>query len=150
MLYRASWPVGGLVGRFYPNSSWADDPITARIDRQVAYYFHFLPQPRPYTVEWTGRLSTPISGTYSFAVKAVSSASLYIDGEPVVEESERAQLVSGEADLSIGMHDIQGRFLDQDSHSQVYLYWMPPGGDYARIPYEALYLPLEGAWWPLE
>jgi hypothetical protein len=150
MLYRAAWPVNGLVGRFYANDNWEGDPVMARIDRQVAYYFHYLPQPRPYTVEWSGRLSTSISGTYSFSVKAVSSVSLYIDGEPVVENSELGQIESGSVVLSIGMHDIDVRFLDQDSHSQVYLYWMPPGEDYTRIPSEALYLPLEGAWWPLE
>jgi 4-amino-4-deoxy-L-arabinose transferase-like glycosyltransferase len=149
MLYRASWPVGGLAGRFYPNPSWEGEPALVRIDRQIAYYFHFLPQPRPYTVEWTGRLSTPISGTYSFGVKAISSASLYIDGEPVIEDSERGQLVSGRAQLSAGMHDIEVRFLDDYSHSQVYLYWMLPGGAYERVPPEALFLPLDGAWWPV-
>jgi hypothetical protein len=150
MLYRSSWPVSGLVGRFYPNDSWSGEPAFVRIDRQIAYYFHFLPQPRPYTVRWNGRLGAAVPGVYGFGIKAISGASLYIDGQPVIEDSEFGQVTPGEAELSAGMHDIEVRFLDDASHSQVYLYWIPPGGDYGRIPPEALYLPLEGAWWPVE
>jgi hypothetical protein len=146
-LYRAYWPVRGLVGHFYPNDSWSGEPQMARIDRQVAYYFHFLPLSRPYTVEWTGRLVAPISGPYRLGIKAISSASLYIDDKPLIEDSPFGQFVDQEIYLTSGAHDIRVRYLDNASHSQVYLYWQLPEGQRQLIPFDFLLLPEGGAWW---
>jgi hypothetical protein len=147
-LYRSSWPVGGLLGLFYPNGDASGPPVSARIDRQVSYYFHFLPLPRPYTVRWQGRLYAPTSGTYSLGLRAVSSAWLAVDGQRLIEPTPLGQLVERELVLDAGMHDLELGFLDDESHSQVYLYWRPPGGQLARIPPEVLSLPRQGAWWP--
>jgi hypothetical protein len=147
-LYRSSWPIRGLVGRFYPNDNWSGDPALVRIDRQVAYYFHFLSLPRPYTVEWTGRLAVPVSGAYRLGVSAISSASLYVDDQPLIENSPLGQFQDAEIYLAAGMHDIRLRFLDDWSHSQVYLYWQLPTGIRELIPFDALFLPGEGTWWP--
>lgn len=148
VLYRAFWPVNGLVGRFYANGTWAGEPAFVRIDRQVAYYFHYLPLPRPYTVHWIGQLLAPTTGTYQFAVRAVSSASLYIDGQQLIAPSAPNERKEGQIHLRTGLHTIEVRFLDDQSHSQVYLYWQPPEGHWERVPAGYLFLPFEGAWWP--
>lgn len=148
-LYRTSWPVGGLVGLFYPHADDAGPPAFARIDRQVSYYFHFLPLERPYSVRWYGRLYVPVSGRYRLAVRAVSSAWLAVDGETAIESTALGELGECEVVLGAGMHDLELGFLDEDSHSQVYLYWQPPEEPLARIPPGALFLPSAGAWWPV-
>jgi hypothetical protein len=148
-LYRSSWPVRGLVGHLYPNENWSGDPALMRMDRQVAYYFHFLPLPRPYTVEWLGRLAAPVTGTYRLGIKAISSADLYIDERLVIEDTAPGQYVDAELDLTAGAHDIRLRYLDKQSHSQVYLYWQVPDGPPELIPSQALLPPMEGAWHPL-
>jgi hypothetical protein len=164
-LYRASWPVRGLVGRYYANDQWAGEPTMVRLDRQLAYYFHFLPLPRPYTVEWRGRLAVPVEGVYRLRTKAISSASLYLDGRPVIDRSSPGQadgsspdtpgpIAEGEVYLTAGLHDLRVRYLDDQSHSQIYLYWQPPEGEQVPIPPDALILPdensaAEGAWWPV-
>jgi hypothetical protein len=148
-LYRASWPVRGLVGRFYANGNWEGEPAQARLDRQVAYYFHFLPLPRPYTVEWAGRLVAPVEGVYRLSLRAISSASLHVDGHLVVDRTSPGQMGEGEVYLTSGLHDILVRYLDDQSHSQIYLYWQPPGAEFGLIPPDVLFPPAEGAWWPL-
>jgi hypothetical protein len=148
LLYRAFMPAGGLLGRFYPNADWSGEPALARIDRQVGYYFHYLPMPRPYTVEWHGRLNVPTTGPYILQVQAISGASLYVDGE-LVFDSLAEQMDKGPLTLSAGLHDIRLRYLDDESHSQVYLFWAPPGEELELIPADALFLPAEGAWWPV-
>jgi hypothetical protein len=148
LLYRSFWPVRGLLGRFYQNADWSGDPVTVRIDRQIGYYFHFLPLSRPYTVEWSGQLAVPLSGAYRIGVNAVSSASLYLDGAPLLEQTLAGQLDLADVALGAGMHDIRLRFLDDQPRSQVYLYWQPPDGDVALIPFDMLFLPEEGVWWP--
>jgi hypothetical protein len=146
-LYRTAWPVNGLVGQFYANDNWEGEPALVRIDRQIAYYFHFLPLPRPYTVRWTGRLFTPVAGPYGFAVKAISSVSLAIDGRPVIQPTRPGELVDAEIEIASGLHDIELRYVDNQSHSQVYLYWQPPEGELTRVPFEVLFPPYDGTWW---
>jgi len=148
-LYRSFWPVRGLVGRFYPNAGWSGEPQIVRIDRQVAYYFHFLPLDRPYTVEWVGRLAAPVSGPYRLGVKAISSASLYVDDQLLVENTLPGVFADGEIHLASGLHDLRVRYLDNQSHSQIYLYWQLPDALPQPIPFDALFLPQEGAWWPM-
>ena len=147
-LYRTSWPINGLVGRFYANRTGIGVPELVRVDRQIAYYFHFLLLPRPYTVQWTGRLFAPAEGTYKLALKAISSASLTLDGKMLIEPSSPGEFREAEVYLGMGLHDIEMRYLDDQSHSQVTLYWQPPDGDVVRVPPEMLFLPHDGAWWP--
>ncbi|MBN1639950.1 MAG: glycosyltransferase family 39 protein [Anaerolineae bacterium] len=146
-LYRPQWVGGGLLARFYPNESWSGELALARLDRQVAHYFHFLVLPRPYTVEWRGRLLAPVTGVYKLAVKAISSASLSIDGGAVIPPSALGALAEVEVFLAAGIHDLALRFLDDAPHSQIYLYWQPPEGEMSVIPPEVLYTPQDGAWW---
>ena len=145
-LYRASWPINGLVGRFYAGGD--GKPKIVRIDRQLAHYFHFLPLPRPYRVEWTGRLLAPVDGVYQLGIKAVSWASLTVDGRTVVETTAPGQYASQNLTLPAGMHDIEVQFFDHQDRSQIYLYWIVPGDERPQlIPPEALFLPQEGTWW---
>jgi hypothetical protein len=147
--YQGMQPTSGLVGRFYPNADWSGDPSLARIDRQIAYYFHFLPLDRPYSVRWTGRLVAPVPGMYQLGIKAISSASLSLDDSVVITPTDPGTLQTAEVPLTAGLHEIQVLFLDNQSHSQVYLYWQIPGQEgLNHIPYSMLLLPLEGAWWP--
>jgi len=147
VLYRAFWPVRGLLGRYYANAAWEGEPALVRIDRQIGYYFHYLPLPRPYTVEWSGQLYVPLAGPYRFRLNAVGEATLFIDGE-LVFDSAVGSVAPQPLVLSAGLHDLQIRFLDDRSHSQIYLYWEPPDGDPELIPSDALYPPQAGAWWP--
>ena len=98
----------------------------------------------------SGRLAVPTSGLYGLAIKAIGGASLSIDGETVIEMTEPGQFTPVEKDLIDGVHDIEVRFVDDTSHSQVHLYWRLPDGNLERIPPEALLLPLDGAWRPVE
>ena len=160
VLYRSSWPINGLVGRFYAmdipdqvnlESDLPDGPDIVRIDRHLAYYFHFLPLPRPYIVEWRGQLLAPVDGLYRLGINAVSSAVLYIDGERVLQSDAPGQYTEIERSLSGGAHDIVIRFLDNQDRSQIYFYWLVPGSkDIELVPPESLLLPQDGTWWEAE
>jgi len=71
-----------------------------------------------------------------------------VDGQRLIEPTPLGQFVERPLVLDAGMHDLELGFLDDESHSQIYLYWRPPGGQMARIPPEVLFLPRQGAWWP--
>jgi hypothetical protein len=59
------------------------------------------------------------------------------------------QFTEGQVHLDTGLHDLVVRYLDDEAHSQVYLYWELPGAKREIIPGDALFLPQEGAWWPV-
>ncbi len=145
-LYRPDWPTNGLLGRFYRDATWNGEPAFVRIDRQIAYYFHFVPLPRPYTVEWTGRLETPVAGRYQLGLRVTGRAWLYLDGRPLLEGVE-GPFQAAEVTLGKGEHELMIRYLDDRGHSQIYLYWQPPGGPLALVPYAVLHLPQDGGWW---
>jgi hypothetical protein len=68
----------------------------------------------------------------------------------VVENRPLGQLVDSEVELDAGMHKLQIRYLDDRSSSRIYVYWrLPEMMDRELIPFEALFLPEEGAWWPV-
>ena len=136
----------GLLGRFYPNDNWSGPPVLTRVDAQIAYYFHFLPMPRPYTVEWAGQLDVPEAGNYILTTEALSASWLYLDGELLIENTVPNREVSRTIQLDAGRHDLKLRFLDAGDRSHVYLYWTPPGGIRELIPPERL-CPPPGAGW---
>jgi 4-amino-4-deoxy-L-arabinose transferase-like glycosyltransferase len=151
-LFHAPISANGLLGRFYPNENWTGQPAFTRIDAQIAYYFHFLPMSRPYTVEWVGQLDIPESDDeptdrpYILSTESLSASWLYVDGELVMENTVPNQMVSSAVHLDAGRHDLVLRFLDNGNRSHIYLYWTPPGGFREFIPQERLFPPVGAGW----
>ncbi|MBI4499324.1 MAG: glycosyltransferase family 39 protein [Chloroflexi bacterium] len=128
----------GLTGSYYPNPDGSGPPAFRRVDPTIALYFHLVPLERPYAVEWTGSLLVPAPGNYRLGLRAISAASLTLEGMPVVEVTVPGQQQEREVTLAQGSYRLRLRFRDQDSYSQVYLLWAPPGGTLQPIPPEAL------------
>lgn len=145
-LYHNPFTGHGLVGRFYANDSWSGELAFSRMDPTIAYYFHHVPMPRPYTIEWRGRLEIPEGGLWALGTEALSATWLYLDGQEVLANTQINNYERVELDLSAGWHDITLRFLDAGDHSHVYLYWQPPEGERELIPTRYLYPPAEGTW----
>ncbi len=132
----------GLLGRYFPNGDWQEPESFAQIDPQLDLYFHILPLPRPYTVEWTGMVAIPQSGDYAFGLKSIDESTLWIDGERVAEATSRNVFVQNTISLDAGLHDIRVRYADRTDHSYISLYWRPPWGPESEIvPAEALFPP---------
>ena len=55
----------GLLGAYYQNATWSGAPTLARIDPELNFRFHNTPLPRPWSVEWTGRILDPDRGHLS-------------------------------------------------------------------------------------
>ena len=72
----------GLLGRYYANGNWEEPAAFTRIDPQINLYFHDIPLPRPYTVEWRGKLAAPHDGEYRLGIESIDESELWIDGEP--------------------------------------------------------------------
>jgi len=126
-LFRPPMTNSGLLGAYYPSPDWSGDPAFMQVDPEIAFYFHIIPLPRPYSVEWTGKLFAPADGEYHFALSSVDGSRLILDNQPVVDNPNGHETVENATSLTKGWHDITVRFLDQTSATQIYLYWTRPG-----------------------
>jgi hypothetical protein len=117
----------GLQGAYYPSPDWSGEPAFTQIDPQIDFYFHIIPLPRPYSVEWTGKLFAPATGEYRFALNSVDNSQLRLDNSLVVDNPNGHTTIEGNLTLTQGWHDIDIRFADKTGGTQIYLYWTPPG-----------------------
>ncbi|MFH1486652.1 MAG: PA14 domain-containing protein [Chloroflexota bacterium] len=133
----------GLLGKYYPNSDWWPPEALAQVDPQLNLYFHVTPLPRPYTVEWEGKILIPQDGEYAFGLESIDESILYIDEQRVTESLLPNHYQQGAIALEKGLHDIRLRFADRTSYTHVNLYWIPPGGRIRQpVPTDILFPPL--------
>ena len=131
----------GLLGKYYPNGEWREPVAFAQIDPRIALYFHIIPLPRPYTVEWIGKVLAPVEGEYRFGLESIDESRVYIDGVLVAESPLPNQYGEGIIHLTAGLHDVRILFADRTSHTHVNFYWTPPGGGREIVPPEVLFPP---------
>lgn len=140
-LYVAPVTSNGLLGRYYPNGEWQGPELLARIDPQLNLYFHNPPLPRPYTVEWRGKIAIPQAGLYRFGLESIDEAILWIDEAQIIASPIPNQYAEGSIELTAGLHDLRLRYADRTDHTHINLYWTPPFGGQQPIPSEALFPP---------
>ncbi len=164
-LYRTPVAARGLLGRYFANPNFSGEPVFERIDPRLDVYFHLTPLPRPYSVEWSGAIEIPYEGTYTFGVRAVDAAELYLDGQLVVRTQVPDQISESALFLQSGLHTLRLTFRDLTARSRIHLYWKRPGGEREIIPTPYLWPSMisarlapppppiaetTGAWSPLE
>lgn len=140
-LYRVPRLAHGLLGRYFGNGAWQAPEAFSRIDGRFNRYIHVTPLPRPYTVEWTGKLAAPVTGRYRFGLESIDESALWIDETPIVRAEQPNTLSEGEIALTAGLHDIRIRLADRTDHTHINVYWQPPGGARQILPTDALFPP---------
>ena len=135
----------GLLGRYYANGNWQEPAAFTRIDPQINIYFHDIPLPRPYSVEWEGKLAIPYDGVYLLGIESIDESELWIDGKAVAASPEPNQYDEDSIELTAGLHDIRIRYVARTSHYHVNLHWAPPGQERTLVQAEAL-IPPQGSY----
>lgn len=121
----------GLHGSYFDNINYEGEPAFKRIDSQVAYSWTlFAPDSCLavdwFSVEWTGKLKAPVSGTYQIGLEGNDGYQLMIDGRTVVNRPEkitrRATLVpfTFQKDKE---YDIRIRFYETTHNAKINFVW---------------------------
>lgn len=131
----------GLLGKYYANGDWEGPEALARIDPRLNLYFHITPLPRPYTVEWSGKIAIPEAGMYRFGLESIDESVLFIDEQQITASPLPNQYQEGSIELTAGLHDIRIRFADRTDHTHINLYWSPPFSGQQPVPSEVLFPP---------
>jgi hypothetical protein len=126
-LFRPPVTNNGLLGRYFRSADWSGPPAFTQIDPELDYYFHVIPFPRPYSIEWVGKLYAPVSGDYKIALRSIDRSQLQLDQQFVLENSDGETITEASMYLNQGLHDIVVNFADKTAGTRIYLYWTPPG-----------------------
>ncbi len=80
----------GLKAEYFDNIDLSGKPAHERIDKKLQYWWFGAP-PAPnvpadkFSVRWTGQLTVPTGGSYTFKVTNVGTCRLYVDGRLLIE-----------------------------------------------------------------
>ena len=129
----------GLVGSYYEGGDWDAQPAFVRIDPFIDMYFHIIPLPRPYGVEWEGEIEIPTTGEYEFGLRVNGEAQLFINDELVVDASQPTEYMGAKINLVEGRNRLRLRFLDYLGASRIHLYWTKPGDVQSIVPSAVLF-----------
>jgi hypothetical protein len=147
-LYVAPEGGNGLEATVYPSPEFEGTPNDVQIDPVVAHYYHTNPlvrlnvSPQLWSIEWRGTLDVATAGTYRFDAERLSRAGLWLDDQPVFDDTATDGIPSGLVTLSAGRHKIQIRLQNRgDGGPRLYLYWTPPNAPRTLLPGRALYPP---------
>jgi sugar lactone lactonase YvrE len=124
----------GLTGLYRAGVDQGTKPETARVDPVISFTFQTTTLPRPYSIEWRGRLRVPQEGFYAIATAQRSSSDLFLDDTEIITNAEQSVVHDKQLYLSAGWHAVRLVFRDQDNYSSMFLYWTPPGHARSIIP----------------
>jgi 4-amino-4-deoxy-L-arabinose transferase-like glycosyltransferase len=130
---RRVWPVG-LEGDYRDGSDFRGRVRLARIDPQIGIIFHELPVSPPFTVDWRGELYAPAAGSYVVGTKQVDTARLFVDGRPLLDNTDRGVLHEAPIHLTEGWHRLRIMYQALGAFFNCFLYWTPPGEPTSVVP----------------
>jgi len=127
----------GLQGEYFGNTTLSGTPITTQVDPTVSYNWNGA-SPAPgvagtnFSVKWTGTLTPPTTGTYTFGLSSDDGSRLFINGQLVID-NWRDQAITTETaqvPLTAGTPvQVEVDYYQAGGAAQVNLGWQQPGGD---------------------
>jgi beta-glucosidase len=126
----------GLTVRFYNNMTLSGAPVLTRVDSSVGANWHDQ-SPGPgvhadqWSARWTGTLTAPATGKYTFALTSDDGSRLFVSGVRIIENwrDQPPVTASGTVQLSAGEAvPIEVDFYQNGGGDSVALGWRLPGG----------------------
>lgn len=127
----------GLQGYYYANTTLSGTPTTTQTDPQVAFNWNGAAPAAGvpgtnFSTKWTGTLTPPTTGTYTFGLTSDDGSRLFINGTEVIDNwrdqaptTETAQVVlTANTPVQVEVDYYQGGGGDE-----VNLGWLQPGSD---------------------
>jgi len=80
----------GLRGEYFANKTLSGSPVATRTDQVIDFHWATSPilgVPRSgYSVRWTGKLTAPASGSYTFLAPPEDGCRMYLDNELLIND----------------------------------------------------------------
>ena len=124
----------GLRGEYFTNSDLQGTPSATRTDPNIQ--FGWSDKERPigiphdhFSVRWTGKLTAPVSGSYTFYLTADDGMRMYIDGKPLISHwrASTASPFPGTMNLVAGKsYDVRIEYFQGTGDALIHLDWIVP------------------------
>ncbi len=136
---------GGLAGTYSNNMDFTD-PVFSRFDPTINFNWGAgSPDPRidadTFSVRWSGRITVPTTGRYTFYTTSDDGARLTINGQRIIDKlvPQSTTTWSGSIDLVAGQqYTIVLDYFDRAGGASAKLEWAGPGISRQVVPESAL------------
>ncbi|MFC8733117.1 glycoside hydrolase family 3 C-terminal domain-containing protein [Luteimicrobium sp. NPDC057192] len=136
----------GLTGEYFTNTTLNGSPTVTRTDSYVGFGWNGQPPAAGvpasnFSVRWTGTLTAPTTGTYTFSVTSDDGSRLSLDGARVIDNwaDQGATTKTYAVDLTAGQKvAVEIEYYQGGGGSAMQFGWTPPGGSDATAEAVAL------------
>ena len=127
----------GALGEYYNNRKMEGNPLFARVDDNISFYWEHL-SPRydlpddDFGVKWTTFLVPPVSGTYSLGGWGSSGYDIFLDGKKIITSMNEhsAFNIESQAELQAGKkYKIEVLYRNYAGDADIKLLWAMPRPD---------------------
>jgi beta-glucosidase len=126
----------GLQGDYYPNTTLSGTPAATTVDPQVAFTWTGAPAAgvpaTNFSAKWTGTLTPPATGTYTFGLTSDDGSRLLINGTQVIDNwrDQAATTETAQVPLTAGTPvSVEVDYYQGGGDATVNLGWQVPGND---------------------
>ena len=130
--YLSSGNERGLKGEYFDNIKWEGEPKMVRFDRNMLMKWTlFSPDPDLfafdwYSVRWTGRLKSPVSGAYRIGLEGNDGYALYIDNRKVIDRPLKTTYTQSLVPFTFekdSLYDIRIEFYENYRNGRLRFIW---------------------------
>ncbi|MEY9892474.1 beta-glucosidase [Catenulispora sp. MAP5-51] len=127
--------LGSVTGQYFNGTDLSGTPLATRTDDTVDFNWNGEP-PVPglgnsnWSAKWTGTLTPPTTGTYTFSLTSDDGSRLYVNGQQVIDmwQDQASTTRTGTISLTAGQPvSIEVDYFQGGGGSNVTLGWQPPG-----------------------
>ncbi len=102
----------GLWGEYFANAELAGEPVVERVDEKLEFgWYNSSPAEEisreAFSARWTGTLTVPESGQYTFALTNTGHARVTLDGELLAESERSAGYPEAENESAVVSRDLE-------------------------------------------
>ena len=131
----------GVLGQYYNNQTRSGTPVLTRTDPNVDFTWGAdgtAVSPGPgvnathWSAQWTGTLTAPATGSYTFSLTSDDGSTLSINGNQVIDNGGNHSVQTREGTISLvagQRYPIEVDYFNNTQGDQVHLGWLPPGTD---------------------
>jgi beta-glucosidase len=127
----------GLQGQYYSNTTLSGTPTATQTDPQVNYTWNGA-SPAPgvpgtnFSTKWTGTLTPPTTGTYTFGLTSDDGSRLFINGTQVIDNwrDQAPNTETAQVSLTAGTPvQVEVDYYQGGGGDMVNLGWLQPNND---------------------
>ena len=120
----------GLTGEYFSNINFSGEPLYKQVDERMSFQWTLNPPRRMpydcYAIRWTGKITSPVDGTYKIGVTGNDGYRIYIDGNLIVDNWRKVSFGTHTADFKWEKdrtYDIKIYFYESIGNSRFNLVW---------------------------